>query len=148
MTEAAIETLVEDFEFLDNWEDRYRYVIELGRGLPPFADADKSDARKVQGCASQVWLKVEPAVRSGDGARVLEITGDSDAHIVRGLIAILLAIYSGRTAAEILAADSGAIFSRIGLDDHLSPQRSNGLRSMVARIRDYASAMTAAQPVG
>jgi cysteine desulfuration protein SufE len=123
-------------------------VIELGRALPAFAGTDRIDARKVQGCASQVWLKVEPRTRTGDGQMVLDITGDSDAHIVRGLIAILLAIYSGRTPDEILAADSGGVFARIGLDDHLTPQRSNGLQSMVARIREYAAAAAAAKVAG
>ncbi len=123
-----------DFEILDDWEDRYRYVIELGRGLQPLADAERVERNKVRGCASQVWLVTEPHP-THDGPSVLVFRGDSDAHIVRGLIAILLAIYSGRTAAEILATDANRSFSELGLAEHLTPQRSNGFASMVERIR-------------
>ncbi|QFR31689.1 SufE family protein [Ancylobacter sp. TS-1] len=134
---SKIDSIIEDFELLDNWDDRYRYLIELGRALPPFPEAERTDATKVQGCASQVWLVSEPVPGAADGPR-LGFLGDSDAHIVRGLIAILLALYSGRTARDIVAADPGAVFARIGLKDHLTPQRSNGLRSMVERIRNDA----------
>ena len=127
-----------DFAFLDDWEDRYRYVIELGRTLEPLAEAAHNDVNKVRGCASQVWLStmVESGgeAASGPAAR-LTFLGDSDAHIVRGLIAILLAVHSGQTAGEILATDAQAIFGTLGLNEHLTPQRSNGLASMMSRIR-------------
>jgi len=129
---TSIETILEDFEFLDDWEDRYRYVIELGRTLAPLGDDERTAETKVEGCTSQVWLVTE--VGAGDDP-VLTFRGDSDAHIVRGLIAILLALYSGRHAGEILAADSAEIFDRLHLRDHLSAQRSNGLTAMVGRIR-------------
>ena len=132
-----IDEIIDNFELLDEWDDRYRYVIELGRGLTPLPDADRSDTNKVQGCASQVWLatKTEPNGASGP---VLTFVGDSDAHIVRGLIAILLALYSDRSARDILQTDAVALFERLGLREHLSPQRSNGFRSMVERIRSDA----------
>ena len=140
---TAIDSIIEDFELLDNWDDRYRYLIELGRKLPPFPEDQRSDRTKVQGCASQVWL-VSTVTPDATDPR-LAFVGDSDAHIVRGLIAILLALYSGHTAREIGAIDPAAVFGRIGLKDHLTPQRSNGLRSMVERIRsDAAHALTAA----
>jgi cysteine desulfuration protein SufE len=135
---SKIDSIIEDFELLDNWDDRYRYLIELGRALPPFPEERRSDTFKVQGCASQVWLVSEPT--GGPDDLRLALHGDSDAHIVRGLVAILLAFYSDRPAREILAADPGAVFARIGLKDHLTPQRSNGLRSMVERIRADARA--------
>ena len=136
----TIEAIRDDFSFLDDWEDRYRYVIELGSGLEPYPEAARDDAHKVPGCASQVWLHVE----RGEGADpLLELKGDSDAHIVRGLVAILLALYSGRTASEILAIDAEDTFRELGLDSHLSSQRANGLRSMVKRIRPEAAASTA-----
>jgi cysteine desulfuration protein SufE len=130
----TLQPLVDDFELLDEWEDRYRYVIELGRGLPELSELQRCPQNKVQGCVSQVWLDttVEPGT---DAAPVLRFAGDSDAHIVRGLIAILFRMYSGQTAKLILATDALSFFQRIGLDDHLTPQRSNGLRSMVDRIR-------------
>ena len=137
MHTAQIDGLIEDFGFLDDWEDRYRFVIELGKNLPPLADAERSDANKVRGCASQVWFVSEVA---GNGEPVLRFRGDSDAHIVRGLIAILMTLYSGRPAREILATDPEAVFRRLGLRDHLTSQRSNGLTSMVARIRSDAQA--------
>jgi len=137
VTETNIDSLVEDFSFLDDWEDRYRYVIELGKALPELPDADRTDANKVRGCASQVWM-VSEVERNGEA--VLRIRGDSDAHIVRGLIAILLALYSGRPAREIVQADPEAAFSRIGLREHLTSQRANGLSAMVARIRADAEA--------
>lgn len=133
---SKIDSIVEDFELLDNWDDRYRYLIELGRALPPFPEERRTEQTKVQGCASQVWL-VSDASAGPDGPR-LSLVGDSDAHIVRGLVAILLALYSDRPARDILATDPGAVFTRIGLKDHLTPQRSNGLRSMVERIRAEA----------
>src|SRR5262245_45283868 len=125
----TIDELIENFGFLDDWEDRYRYVIELGKTLPPLSAAEHNDVNKVRGCASQVWLISEPAV---DDSRKLVFRGDSDAHIVRGLIAILLALYSGRTAREIAATDPEKVFREIGLREHLTAQRSNGLSSMVA----------------
>jgi cysteine desulfuration protein SufE len=131
----TLDDIVSDFDLLDDWEDRYRFVIELGRALPPLPEALKTDANKVRGCASQVWLIRETEDAAGGGPARLVFRGDSDAHIVRGLIAIVLALYSGRTAEEILAVDAGAIFARLGLKDHLSQQRSNGLASMVERIR-------------
>jgi cysteine desulfuration protein SufE len=137
VTETSIDSLVEDFAFLDDWEDRYRSVIELGRGLPELSEAERIEANKVRGCASQVWM-VSEVVRNGEP--VLRFRGDSDAHIVRGLIAILFALYSGRTAREIVSADPEAAFARIGLREHLTSQRSNGLSSMVGRIRSDAVA--------
>jgi cysteine desulfuration protein SufE len=138
----AIDEIIENFALLDEWDDRYRYVIELGRSLAPLNERDRRDANKVQGCASQVWLAttVEP---NGQGGPVLSFVGDSDAHIVRGLIAILFAIYSGRHAREILATDAVALFERLGLREHLTPQRSNGFRSMVERIKADARAALA-----
>jgi cysteine desulfuration protein SufE len=135
---AAIEEIMDNFSVLDEWDDRYRYLIELGRELAPLSEADHNDANKVQGCASQVWLDTD--VRpNGAGGPVLTFAGDSDAHIVRGLIAILFAIYSGKTARDILSTDAIALFERMGLREHLTPQRSNGFRSMVERIRSDAS---------
>jgi len=130
---------------LEEWDDRYRYVIELGRNLAPLSERDRTDANKVQGCASQVWLAT--TVRAdGQGGPVLTFCGDSDAHIVRGLIAILFAMFSGKHANEILSADAIALFERLGLREHLTPQRSNGFRSMVERIRADARAAMAATP--
>ena len=139
----TIDEIVENFTLLDEWDDRYRYVIELGRTLPPLADSAHIDANKVQGCASQVWLltHVKP---DGAAGPVLTFEGDSDAHIVRGLVAILFALYSGKSAREILATDALALFDSIGLRENLTPQRSNGLRSMVERIRREANAALAA----
>ncbi|WP_045836028.1 SufE family protein [Hyphomicrobium sp. 99] len=134
-----------DFALLDDWEDRYRYVIELGRALPPFPEALRTDANKVRGCASQVWLATR---RSGSGnpstGDKLEMQGMSDAHIVQGLIALLFIIYEGKTLDEILKTDAEGIFASLGLKDHLTPQRSNGLASMVKRIRSDAAEMLAA----
>lgn len=140
---TRIDDIVENFGLLDEWDDRYRYVIELGRELPPMAQADHSEANKVQGCASQVWLKTKVAPEAAGGP-VLTFEGDSDAHIVRGLVAILIALYSGKPARDILATDALAVFDRIGLRENLTPQRSNGLRSMVERIRAEAGAALAA----
>jgi cysteine desulfuration protein SufE len=137
----TIDELIENFGFLDDWEDRYRYVIELGKTLPPLSAAERNDINKVRGCASQVWMISEPAF---ENPRKLVFRGDSDAHIVRGLIAILLALYSGRTAREIAETDPERVFREIGLREHLTSQRSNGLSSMVARIRSDAEAALAA----
>lgn len=132
---ASIDTIRDDFAVLDEWEDRYRYIIELGQDLPPFADAARTDANKISGCVSQVWLDT----RRGPGADpVIEFAGDSDAHIVRGLVAIMLALFSGHRASEILAVDAEAALRGLGLDEHLTPQRANGLRSMIRRIRREA----------
>jgi cysteine desulfuration protein SufE len=133
--DTELEDLAAEFEVLGDWEERYRYVIDLGRDLAPLTDAERSDANKVRGCASQVWLVTEP---QADGT--LKFRGDSDAHIVRGLIAILLRLYSGRRPAEIAAFDAKAAFDKLGLSGALSAQRSNGLASMVARIRRDAEA--------
>ena len=143
---ADIEEIVDNFSVLGDWDDRYRYLIELGRELPPLADAAHNDANKVSGCASQVWLEtnVHP---DGAGGPVLTFAGDSDAHLVRGLIAILFAIYSGRNAKKILATDAVALFDKMGLREHLTPQRSNGFRSMVERIRSDARAALAVAAV-
>jgi cysteine desulfuration protein SufE len=140
---TTIDEIVENFTLLDNWDDRYRYVIELGRTLPPLSDSAHTEANKVQGCASQVWL-VTRVKQDGAAGPVLTFEGDSDAHIVRGLVAILFALYSGKRAREILATDAIALFDRIGLRENLTPQRSNGLRSMVERIRAEANAALAA----
>jgi cysteine desulfuration protein SufE len=134
---SSIDTILEDFEFLDDWEDRYRYVIELGRTLAPLSEEEHCPANKVEGCASQVWLVTQS---SGGDDPVLTLRGDSDAHIVRGLIAILLALYSGRRASEIQAMDPGEVFDRLGLREHLTRQRSNGLTAMVERVRQEADA--------
>jgi cysteine desulfuration protein SufE len=137
--EHELEALAADFDLLEDWEDRYRYVIDLGRGLEPLTDAERCEANKVRGCASQVWLVTEP----GPGG-VVRFRGDSDAHIVRGLIAILLKLYSGRRPQEILAFDARAAYERLGLAGALSAQRSNGLFAMVERIRRDAAAAVAA----
>jgi cysteine desulfuration protein SufE len=136
---AGIDEILDNFSVLDEWDDRYRYLIELGRNLAPLAEAAHNDANKVQGCASQVWL--DTTVRpNGPAGPVLSFVGDSDAHIVRGLIAILFAIYSEKPAKDILATDAVKLFEGMGLREHLTPQRSNGFRSMVERIRSDARA--------
>ena len=139
---TTIDEIIDNFALLEEWDDRYRYLIELGRALPPLPDAARNDANKVQGCASQVWLStsIKP---NGAAGPVLNFEGDSDAHIVRGLIAILLALYSGKPAREILSTDAVALFDRLGLREHLTPQRSNGFRSMVERIKSDARAALA-----
>ena len=139
----TIAEIVSNFSLLDEWDDRYRYVIELGRSLPPLEERDRNAANKVQGCASQVWLATRVKPDGADGP-VLSFSGDSDAHIVRGLIAILFAIYSGKQAREILGTDAVALFEQMGLREHLTPQRSNGFRSMVQRIKSDAMAAMAA----
>jgi cysteine desulfuration protein SufE len=144
ISEITIDDIIENFSLLDDWDDRYRYVIELGRMLVPFPEASRTEANKVQGCASQVWLTTG-IERNGAAGPVLRFEGDSDAHIVRGLIAILFAVYSGKPAQDILDVDALALFDRLGLREHLTPQRSNGLKSMVGRIRtDAGNALAAA----
>jgi len=140
---SSIDEIIDNFSLLDEWDDRYRYVIELGRTLAPLNERDRNDVNKVQGCASQVWLAttVRP---DGAAGPVLSFSGDSDAHIVRGLIAILFAIYSGKHARDILATDAIALFERMGLREHLTPQRSNGFRAMVERIKSDARGALAA----
>lgn len=133
--DAALDDLADEFELLGDWEERYRYVIELGKDLEPLTDAERSEENKVRGCASQVWLVTEP---QADGT--LRFRGDSDAHIVSGLVAIMLRLYSGRAPADIVAFDAKAALDRLGLSEALSSQRSNGLKSMVTRIQRDAQA--------
>jgi cysteine desulfuration protein SufE len=132
----TIDDIIESFALLDDWEDRYRYLIELGRDLPPFPETARTAANKVQGCASQVWLDTRIDPRKDDP--VLSFVGDSDAHLVKGLIAVLLALYSGRSASEIRSTDALTVLDQLGLREHLTPQRSNGLRAMVGRIQAEA----------
>lgn len=139
----TIDEISDNFSLLDEWDDRYRYIIELGRTLAPLPAEAHTDANKVQGCSSQVWLTTSVRPNGASGP-VLTFVGDSDAHIVRGLIAILFALYSDKSARDILAIDPSELFIRLGLREHLSPQRSNGLKSMVARIRGEAEAALAA----
>ena len=134
MATAAFEDIAETFDFLDDWEDRYRHVIELGRAMPPMDPALQVPATKVEGCASQVWIM--PRIEDGR----FDFQGDSDALIVRGLIAVLHALYAGLPVGEVGRVDAPAELARLGLDAHLSAQRSNGLRAMVQRIRDSAAA--------
>ena len=143
MKQASIGEIVENFDLMEEWDDRYRYLIELGRTLPPLPEDARTDTNKVRGCASQVWLSTSVTPDGGRGP-VLTFEGDSDAHIVRGLIAILFALYSGKDARHILDTDAVALFEKLGLRDHLTPQRSNGFRSMVDRIHRDASAAMAA----
>ena len=133
MATEAFEEIAETFDFLDDWEDRYRHVIELGKAMPPLDDSFKVPALKVQGCASQVWLR--PMIQTGR----FDFQGDSDAMIVRGLIAVLHALYSGLPLSEVARVDAPAELGRLGLNEHLSSQRSNGLRAMVQRIREEAA---------
>ena len=140
---TSLDEIIETFEFLDDWEDRYKYVIDLGKELPGLPEAEKNEANKVRGCVSQVWLVTE-ITRNADGEPVITYQGDSDALIVQGLVAIVLALFSGKTAQEILDTDVDALFGQLGLQEHLTPQRSNGLKSMVARIRADAEAASAA----
>ena len=134
--DTALDDLAAEFEMLGDWEERYRYVIDLGKDLTPLSDAERSEANKVRGCASQVWLVTEP---QGDGTVIFR--GDSDAHIVRGLVAIVLRLFSGRRAADIAGYDVKAAFDRLGLSEALSTQRANGLASMAARISRDAGAL-------
>ena len=133
----ALDTIIDDFEFLDDWEDKYRYVIEIGKSLPDLPDAEKTAENKVHGCVSQVWLA--SSVEEGDDP-IVTFQGDSDAHIVRGLVAIMIAAMSGRKASEIATFDAAALLKKLGLEDNLTPQRSNGLRAMVSRMKDEARA--------
>ena len=134
MSTAAFEDIVETFEFLDDWEDRYRHLIEIGRAMPAMDPALQTPASKVDGCASQVWIV--PTVEDGR----FDFIGDSDALIVRGLVAVVHALFAGLPVAEVGRVDANAELARLGLQEHLSAQRSNGLRAMVARIRDHAAA--------
>jgi cysteine desulfuration protein SufE len=134
----SIESIRSDFEMLDQWEDRYRYVIELGRALPPLPEELRTDTNKVRGCASQVWL-ASRLIDTPQG-RALHFDGDSDAHIVRGLVAILMSIYQDKSPQDVAETDAHAIFAGLGLRDHLTAQRSNGLASMVQRIKADAAA--------
>lgn len=140
-TPTTIDDIRDNLAFLDDWEERYRFLIDLGRGLPPLPEDARTEANKVRGCASQVWLIAQP--RKALKGPVLDYIGDSDAHIVRGLIAVVFALFSGRTAEEILATDARAIFNELGLAQHLTAQRSNGLFSMVERIKADARALKA-----
>lgn len=141
MARAAFEDIADTFEFLEDWEDRYRHVIDMGKAMDPLPESQRIPATKVDGCASQVWLVPEIA---GQGpSATFTFKGDSDAMIVRGLIAVLIALYDGLSVKEVLAVDAPGELGRLGLNDHLSAQRSNGLRAMVQRIRDIASAAEA-----
>jgi cysteine desulfuration protein SufE len=135
---TSIETIKSDFEFLDNWEDRYRYIIELGRDMSPLEEADKNASNKVDGCASQVWLVSNT---HNTNPVIMDFHGDSDAHIVRGLVAIITSAFTGKTPADIVALDTDELLKALGLDAHLSQQRSNGLRAMVRRIKAEAAAI-------
>ncbi|NLH82370.1 MAG: SufE family protein [Phyllobacteriaceae bacterium] len=139
---TTIDDIVADFEVIDDWEERYRYVIELGKGLAPLAEVDRTDANKVRGCASQVWLATR--VEAGPDGPRLFFSGDSDAHIVKGLVAVMLAIFSGRSAKDILTLDPEPIFTTISLRDHITPQRANGINAMIDRIRADARTALAA----
>jgi cysteine desulfuration protein SufE len=138
MTDSRVEELIDNFSFLDDWEDRFRYLIDLGRKLPPMDEALKTEETKVRGCTSQVWIVDEVKSGEGSGAQTLHFVADSDAHIVKGLIAVLMEIYDGRTPQEILAVDIRDAVGRLGFQQHLSPNRANGLFSMVERIRALA----------
>ena len=140
---ASFNEIMENFGFLEDWEDRYRYLIELGKDLPPLAESEMTEETRVKGCASQVW--VITSINREGVEPVLSFRGQSDAHIVKGLVALTLALYSGRSASEILALDALDLFRRIGLAEHLTPQRSNGVRSMVERIRRDAKAALASE---
>jgi cysteine desulfuration protein SufE len=142
---ASFDEIQADFDLLDDWEDRYRYVIELGRKLAPLVDAERSPRNKVQGCVSQVWLATK--VTPDGGKPRLTFRGDSDAHIVRGLIAILFALYSGKTADEIVTIDAAERLGLLHLNEHLTPQRSNGLMAMVRRIQSDAETARAGEPL-
>ena len=137
---ATLDEIRENFSFLDDWEDRYRYVIELGRELAPLSEAARTDVHKVPGCVSQVWLDTH---FTADADPVMTFEGDSDAHIVKGLIAILHATYAGQPVSKVLSIDPETIFEEFNLQEHLTPQRSNGLRSMVERLRAEARAHAA-----
>lgn len=138
MATEAFEDIAETFEFLDDWEDRYRHVIEMGKAMDPLDPAFQVAATKVDGCASQVWLR--PMIDGTGPDAVFDFKGESDAMIVRGLIAVLHALYSGLSVSEVVKVDAAAALARLGLDEHLSAQRSNGVRAMVQRIREHAEA--------
>jgi cysteine desulfuration protein SufE len=138
----ALQSIIDDFDLLDDWDERYRYLIELGRELEPLPEALHNEVNRVRGCASQVWLAT--TIDERDGAPVLSFKGDSDAHIVKGLITLTLALFSNRPAEVILATDAGETFKRLGLGEHLTPQRSNGVRAMVERIKSDARTALAA----
>lgn len=137
---TSIDTIRDDFAFLDDWQERYRYIIELGNDLPPYPEEARDDQHKVRGCVSQVWLHT--TIGEGSDPEIV-FQGDSDAHIVRGLVAIMLALYSGQHASQIIATDAEEILRSFGLDEHLTPQRANGLRSMVNRIKQEAASALA-----
>src|SRR5271170_1927799 len=137
---TSIEAIRADFAFLDEWEDRYRYVIELGRTLEPLSETAHNNLNKVRGCVSQVWLECAPTTNA-EGERIVHYRGDSDSHLVRGLIAIAIALFSDRTPEQILAVDANAAFRELGLEQHLTPQRSNGVRAMIDRIRADAAGL-------
>ena len=137
MASAAFEDIADTFAFLEDWEDRYRHLIELGKAMPPLDEAFRVPSTKVDGCASQVWLL--PRIDGRGASARFDFQGESDAMIVRGLVAVLHALYSGLTVADVLAVDAGAELKRLGLDEHLSAQRSNGVRAMVGRIRKLAT---------
>lgn len=141
MASEAFEDIAENFEFLDDWEDRYRFVIDLGKAMPPLEDALRVPATKVDGCASQVWIV--PQLEGTGRDAVFRFRGDSDAMIVRGLVAVLVAMFNGLTVGEVLQVDAGGELARLQLNDHLSAQRSNGLRAMVERIRQIAGVVAA-----
>jgi len=134
---TSIETIRDDFAFLDDWEERYRYIIELGNDLPEYPDSARDERHKVRGCVSQVWLLTQIG---GGVDPVITFRGDSDAHIVRGLVAIMLSLFSGRRASEIVAIDAEDTMRELGLDEHLTPQRANGLRAMIRRMKEEAAA--------
>ena len=133
----SIDEIIENFQFLDDWDDRYKYLIELGDTLPEFAEEKQTRENKVQGCVSQVWVT---SSQSNDADPIMSFEGTSDAHIVSGLIAITFAIFSGQKASDILATDEKQIFDSIDLSEHITPQRSNGLKSLVERIKADAKA--------
>ena len=137
---TRFDDIVADFEFLDDWDDRYKYLIDLGRDLPPYPEEKRDDAHKVKGCASQVWLAPSTEERGGD--KVLVFAGDSDAHIVKGLVAVLLSLYSEKTPQEIAAIDAQEELKPLDLTAHLTPQRSNGLASMIKRVNEIAAALS------
>jgi cysteine desulfuration protein SufE len=141
MATPAFEEIAETFEFLDDWEDRYRHVIELGKAMPELDEAFRVPATKVDGCASQVWLL--PRIAGQGASARFDFQGESDAMIVRGLIAILHALYSGLSVADVLKVDATAELKRLGLDEHLSQQRSNGVRAMIGRVRKLATEASA-----
>ncbi len=141
MAQDAFEEIAETFEFLDDWEDRYRHVIDLGKAMPDLAEGERVPATKVEGCASQVWLV--PEIEGAGPSAVFHFRGESDAMIVRGLIAVLIALYDGLSVGQVLKVDPMAEFTRLGLRDNLSAQRSNGLRAMIQRIQDIARAASA-----